>query len=85
MAMAVGGGDEVETPPVMEWWDMAVLAQATYEVAEGEEVAVKEGKLTNLVEHPVPIEPPVEEARAAPQPLMLTKKVCVCCSSVNCF
>lgn len=33
-------------------------------------------RITHYVEHPVPIEPPIEEAPAAPMPLMLTQKVC---------
>jgi U4/U6 small nuclear ribonucleoprotein PRP3 len=76
LAMAMGGGDELEAPPDMEWWDAAVLAQTNYDVGAAGEVQVKEGKITNLVEHPVPIDPPVEGPRAAPQPLILTKKVC---------
>ena len=84
MAMAVGDSDEVEAPPDMEWWDVAVLAQSRYDVREGEEVLVRDGKLTNLVEHPVPIEPPVEAPRAAPQPLMLTKKVRAACMCSPC-
>lgn len=86
MAMAVGDDDDLEPPPDMEWWDAAVFAQATYDVEEGAEVSVREGKLTDLVEHPIPIEPPVEAPRAVPQPLMLTKKVCVSVpSSAFCF
>ena len=34
------------------------------------------GKITLLVEHPVPIPPPAEEAPPPPMPLMLTAKVC---------
>lgn len=33
------------------------------------------GKITLLVEHPVPIAPPAEEAPPPPMPLMLTAKV----------
>ena len=36
---------------------------------------VRQERITHYVEHPVPIEPPVEEAPAAPMPLMLTTKV----------
>lgn len=32
-------------------------------------------KITILVEHPVPIEPPAEEPAPGPMPLMLTQKV----------
>ncbi len=36
---------------------------------------VKLDRITHYVEHPIPIEPPIEEAPAAPMPLMLTTKV----------
>lgn len=39
-----------------------------------DEGTVKEDKVTMLVEHPVPIEPPAEPAPPPPQPLKLTKK-----------
>lgn len=36
---------------------------------------IKLDRITHYVEHPIPIEPPIEEAPAAPMPLMLTTKV----------
>ena len=36
---------------------------------------LKTDRVTHYVEHPVPIQPPLEEAPAAPMPLMLTQKV----------
>ena len=36
---------------------------------------IKLERITHYVEHPIPIEPPIEEAPAAPMPLMLTTKV----------
>jgi hypothetical protein len=65
-----------EAPPKVEWWDAAVLAQDSYHEAIDGSVALKEGKITHLVEHPVPIEPPVQAPPPPPQPLKLTKKVC---------
>ena len=43
----------------------------------GEDVSenLKTDRVTHYVEHPVPIQPPLEEAPAAPMPLMLTQKV----------
>lgn len=58
---------------------MMLLLLQMYGTGEsGEDVAanLNPGKITHLVEHPVPIEPPVPEAPAAPMPLMLTKKAC---------
>ena len=50
----------------------------TYSMMEGGEGIsenLKLERITHYVEHPVPIEPPIEEAPAAPMPLMLTTKV----------
>ena len=43
----------------------------------GEDVSenLKTERVTHYVEHPVPIQPPLDEAPAAPMPLMLTQKV----------
>ena len=35
-------------------------------------------KITNLVEHPVPVEEPIKAPEPAPKPVMLTAKVCDC-------
>jgi hypothetical protein len=43
-------------------------------------VALRDQKITNLVEHPVAIEPPVEAPPPAPQALKLTKQVRFLCS-----
>jgi pre-mRNA processing factor 3 (PRP3) len=64
-----------EPVPAVEWWDAAVLDQPTYDPGPDGMVALKEAKITNLIEHPVPIEPPVEKPPPAPQALKLTKKV----------
>ena len=46
-------------------------------MAGGEDISenLKTDRVTHYVEHPVPIQPPLEEAPAAPMPLMLTQKV----------
>ena len=61
--------------PDVEWWDALVINQPNYEPGPDGTVALKDSKITNLIEHPVPIEPPVEKPPPAPQALKLTKKV----------
>lgn len=59
--------------PAVEWWDAGLLPTGTYEDVGEEVVNVQEGTLTVYVEHPVPIEPPLEDPMPGPQPLKLTK------------
>ena len=50
----------------------------SYSIMEGaEDVSenIRQERITHYIEHPVPIEPPIEETPAAPMPLMLTTKV----------
>lgn len=67
-------------PPDVEWWDRRLLATGSYDadvtVSESGQAAVqlKPNKITLLVEHPVPIEPPAEAPAPPPQPLKLTKR-----------
>lgn len=65
---------DMEPVPDIEWWDAAVLARGDYEAGDSGVVEAKPNKITNLVEHPVPLEPPVEAPAVAPRALMLTKK-----------
>ncbi|XP_050384932.1 protein RDM16 isoform X2 [Argentina anserina] len=63
--------------PEVEWWDVSFLQSGTYgELVDGRipEDRLKLDKITIYVEHPQPIEPPVEPAPPPPQPLKLTKK-----------
>nr|XP_011469725.1 PREDICTED: U4/U6 small nuclear ribonucleoprotein Prp3 [Fragaria vesca subsp. vesca] len=63
--------------PEVEWWDVPFLLSGTYgELVDGRipEDRLKLDKITIYVEHPQPIEPPVEPAPPPPQPLKLTKK-----------
>ena len=63
-----------------QWWDARLLLDArTYvpEGMEGVEGNVNRARVTHLIEHPVPIQPPAEEPPAAPMPLFLTKKVAI--------
>ena len=57
-----------------EWWDAPLLADGTYDDVRDGAWNVAEDKMTLYVEHPVPMEPPVEDEAPPPQPLMLTKK-----------
>ena len=70
---------EVKPPeepiPEVEWWDVGLLQNKLYEIVEEEVIGLREDKITIYVEHPVPLEPPVEEAQPPPMPLPLTQKV----------
>ncbi|KAK9829066.1 hypothetical protein WJX72_003724 [[Myrmecia] bisecta] len=66
----------LEPIPDVEWWDARILAHPESYAAEmGEEGSrINAERITHYVEHPVPIQPPAEEAPPPPMPLMLTKK-----------
>lgn len=75
--------DQRERPiPDVEWWDARLLKDKTsYDANRTDEVAfpkekylVRADKITNLVEHPVLLEPPLEPPPPPPQPLKLTQK-----------
>ncbi|KAL4423323.1 hypothetical protein ABPG77_006118 [Micractinium sp. CCAP 211/92] len=65
-----------EPLPEVEWWDARILAdRGSYgNVIDGEPAQLKEEAITNLVQHPVLIEPPAEAPPPPPQPLKLTKR-----------
>lgn len=60
--------------PVIEWWDAPLLLKSSYGQND-EDLGLNESRITNLIEHPVPLEPPCEGPPAGPIPLMLTRKV----------
>ncbi|ORX64511.1 PRP3-domain-containing protein [Basidiobolus meristosporus CBS 931.73] len=65
-----------DPPPTIEWWDAQLLTNGTYEDLDSGEARV-EGEssvITQYIQHPVPIEPPVDLNAPKPKPLMLTKK-----------
>jgi len=69
---------ELEPVPDVEWWDQTVLPNGTYtdisyDTAGQPVIDLKKEKVTNLVEHPIPLEPPNEKTPAA-MPMFLTKK-----------
>ena len=60
--------EDVPVPDV-EWWDSRILVyRKSYENLE-----VRQDRITNLIEHPVLLDPPIEAAPPPPQPLRLTK------------
>ncbi|XP_074286723.1 protein RDM16 isoform X2 [Silene latifolia] len=66
-----------EPIPEVEWWDVSLLRSANYaDLDDGGPVEdkLKMEKITIYVEHPKPIEPPLEAPPPPPQPLKLTKK-----------
>ncbi|KAI8811992.1 PRP3-domain-containing protein [Cladochytrium replicatum] len=66
----------IERPPDAEWWDTQLLETGSYEdVANGK--LVLEGDdciITNLIQHPIPVQPPAEPGPPPPKPVMLTEK-----------
>ena len=63
-----------EPPPIVEWWDVQLTGpDGAYEdfSLESEHTS---NAITNLVQHPIPIQPPAELGLPPPKPLMLTKK-----------
>ena len=61
----------------MEWWDAPLLPNETYDDVDNNNINFdleQESLITPYVQHPVPIEPPVEGPAPAPKPVMLTEK-----------
>ena len=73
MQRPIPAAEEEGEVPDVEWWDARLLANGSYEHVEGKPV-VNEARITIYVEHPVPLEPPVEAAPPPPMPLMLTQR-----------
>lgn len=64
-----------EDIPLVEWWDAAILPSRSYsDFHRNVEVDLKYKNVTNLVEHPVPFEPPSEPRTLPAIPVMLTKQ-----------
>ncbi|KAL2913551.1 U4/U5/U6 small nuclear ribonucleoprotein prp3 [Polyrhizophydium stewartii] len=68
-------GMRTEPPPPVEWWDAKFVPEESYDsmpatgpFTHGDEL------ITNLEQHPVPIQPPAEPGAPPPRPIMLTKK-----------
>lgn len=65
----------VEAPPDIEWWDEALVP--SYDVIEDPgslKIGTDDSIVTNLIQHPVALEPPQERMMPAPKPMYLTTK-----------
>eukprot|EP00794_Sanderia_malayensis_P018835 gene18835-20731_t len=76
LALATPKKESESDIPLVEWWDLALLPNQTYDdltrqIAENESVL---SGITNLVEHPPQKEPPAEPKQAPPLQIFLTKK-----------
>jgi U4/U6 small nuclear ribonucleoprotein PRP3 len=60
-----------EEIPALEWWDSCIIDDYCKEV--NGKIFIRE-EITNLIEHPVQVRPPIEPMRGAYLPVFLTKK-----------
>ena len=63
----------VEIPDI-EWWDVYVLKDESYDAAIENKTADKFEGITHLIEHPMQMRPPAEPDRPIALPVFLTKK-----------
>lgn len=64
----------VDPVPEIEWWDLTLLTVTAYEQMPNDHTfELKLSKITNLVEHPIPAEPPNEKTPSV-MPMFLTQK-----------
>jgi U4/U6 small nuclear ribonucleoprotein PRP3 len=65
-----------DPPPGTEWWDLPLLKDGNYESLLDHGILNTEGEpvITNLIHHPIPIQPPNSD-NVPPMIVMLTKKV----------
>ncbi|KAJ3281153.1 hypothetical protein HDU79_011048 [Rhizoclosmatium sp. JEL0117] len=63
-----------EPPPATEWWDAPFLGPDTPYEAFSFDAPHLPDILTDLIQHPIPINPPADLGPPPPKPLMLTKK-----------
>ncbi|KAJ3133544.1 hypothetical protein HK100_004301 [Physocladia obscura] len=63
-----------EPPPAIEWWDTPLLGPDMPYDSFNLDSPQSETILTNLIQRPVPIQPPAELGPPPPKPLMLTKQ-----------
>lgn len=65
----------VESPPGIEWWDEALVS--SYDILDDPssiKIDNEDSIVTNLIQHPVALEPPQEKNTPAPKPMYLTSK-----------
>ncbi|KAI9317333.1 pre-mRNA processing factor 3-domain-containing protein [Zopfochytrium polystomum] len=63
-----------QPPPAVEWWDVQLIGPDGGYGDFSVNSAHVEEHVTNLIQHPIPIQPPAELGPPPPKPLMLTKK-----------
>ncbi|XP_031616373.1 U4/U6 small nuclear ribonucleoprotein Prp3 [Contarinia nasturtii] len=61
-----------EDVPQMEWWDSVILAN-DLKTMHGDNIAIRELSITNLIEHPTQMKPPNEPIKPVYLPVFLTK------------
>jgi U4/U6 small nuclear ribonucleoprotein PRP3 len=61
--------------PQVEWWDYYILEDACYDYLEEKGAdAINDQVLTNLIEHPLQMDPPANANKPIHLPIMLTKR-----------
>lgn len=65
----------VEAPPEIEWWDEALVSSYdTLDDPSSLKIHSEDSIVTNLIQHPVALEPPQERNAPPPKPMYLTSK-----------
>lgn len=65
----------VEAPPEIEWWDEALVSSyGNLDDPTSIKIGSDDSIVTNLIQHPVTLEPPQERNMPAPKPMYLTSK-----------
>lgn len=65
----------VEAPPEIEWWDEALISSYdTLHDPDSLRIYGEDSIVTNLIQHPVALEPPQERNAPSPKPMYLTSK-----------
>jgi U4/U6 small nuclear ribonucleoprotein PRP3 len=68
LAKLVPKGQKADKVPDIEWWDQLVLGAHNYE-----DWKIREGAITNLIEHPIQLQP-LESTKPVHIPMFLTKR-----------
>lgn len=65
----------VTAPPEQEWWDQGLISSYNdLDNPEALKIGTDDTIVTNLIQHPVALEPPQEKNTPAPKPMYLTSK-----------
>lgn len=57
LALIAPKQDHAEDVPQMEWWDSVILAN-DLKTMDGDNIAIRDSAITNLIEHPTQMKPP---------------------------